>query len=43
MFFIANQKNNKLKKLEFVSNKSRELWKLHFGSNLSEKRLNEFA
>ena len=42
-FFIERQKNNKLKKIEFVSNKPRKLWKLSFGNNLSEKRLNEFA
>ena len=43
MFLIARQKNNKLKKIEFVSNKSSKLRKLSFGNNLSEKRLDEFA
>ena len=43
MFFIPRQKNNKLKKIEFVSNKSSKLKKLSFGNNLSEKRLDEFA
>ena len=42
-FFITRQKNNKLKKTEFVSNKPSKLWKLSFGNNLSEKRLDEFA
>ena len=42
-FFIARQKNNKLKKIEFVSNKSSKLRKSSFGNNLSEKRLDEFA
>ena len=37
------QKNNKLKKIEFVSNKSSKHWKLGFGNNLSEMRLDEFA
>ena len=40
---ITRQKNNKLKKTEFVSNKPSKLWKLSFGNNLSEKRLDEFA
>ena len=43
MFFITRQKNNKLKKTEFVSNKSSKLWKLSFVNNLSETRLDEFA
>ena len=42
-FSIARQKNNKLKKIEFVSNKCRKLWKLSFGNNLSERRLDEYA
>ena len=42
-FFMVRQKNNKLKKIEFVSNKPSKLWKLSFGNNLSEKRLDEFA
>ena len=42
-FSIARQKNNKLKKIEFVSNKSSKLKKLSFGNNLSEKGLDEFA
>ena len=41
-FFIARQKNNKLKKIEFVSNKSSKLRK-SFGNNLSEMRFDEFA
>ena len=43
MFLIARQKNNKLKKIEFVSNKSSKLRKLSFGNNLSERRLDEFT
>ena len=42
-FFIARQKNNKLKKIEFVRNKPSKLRKLSFGNNLSEMRLDEFA
>ena len=42
-FFIVRQKNNKLKKIEFVSNKPSKLWKLSFGNNFPEKRLNEFT
>ena len=29
-FFIITPKNSKLKKVEFISNKSSELWKLNF-------------
>ena len=43
MFFIVRQKKNKLKKIEFVSNKPSKLWKLSFGNNLSEKSLDKFA
>ena len=42
-FFIARQRNNKLKKIESVSNKSSKLWKLSFENNLSEKRLDEIT
>ena len=42
-FFIARQKNNKLQKIEFVTNKSSKLRKLDLGNNLSKKRLDEFA
>ena len=41
--FHSKAKNNKLKKIEFVSNKPSKLWKLSFGNNLSEKKLDEFA
>ena len=41
--FIATPKSNKLKKIEFVSNKSSKLSELRFGNNLSEKRLDELA
>ena len=41
--FIATPKSNKLKKIEFVSNKPNKLSELRFGNNLSEKRLDELA
>ena len=40
---MVTPKNNKLKKIEFVSNKPSKLWKPNFGNILSEKRLDEFA
>ena len=40
---MVRQNNNKLKKIDFVSNKPSKLWKLSFGNNLSEKRLDELA
>ena len=42
-FFTAKQKNNKLKKIGFVSNKSSKLWKSSLGNNLPEKMLDEFT
>ena len=42
-FFIVTPQNNKVKKIEFISNKPSKLRKLSFGNNLSEKRLDEFA
>ena len=41
--FMARQKNNKLTKTAFVSNKPNKFWKLSFGNYLSEKRLDELA
>ena len=41
--FHSKAKNNKLKKIELISNKSSKLRKLSFANNLSEKRLLEFA